>query len=924
MTRPLCIFLSAALAAATAVPIAAQQVAVAAPAAAAAPTPVSPDAAVRPVEQALARAAAEGRFSGTALIAKDGRPVFQHAYGMADRERAVANSLETRFNLGSMNKMFTAVAIAQLASQGKLSFQDPLSKYLPGFPTAEAARKIHIEHLLTHTSGLGDYFNDRFFRERPTTVAALMDIIREDTTLAFEPGTRQQYSNAGFAVLGAVIEKVTGQDYYDYVRDHVFAPAGMTASSWPNGAVPGRANEYEISPRTGGRPRAEELHRGSPAGGGVSTVGDMLRFSQALLAGRLVPMEYVRLLTSPKPEVGSQRYGYGFGVIARPMRIVGHNGGKPGVFAQLDIYPENGYTTVLLMNQGDGEPQGEFVELLRSAVRAMAGVAAPPAPAGPSASLPDTPAGQVAAALLETMRGGDTTAIRRFIAERMGGRFATRPWEQQLAIFQRMKNDFGDGRVVSAQPTAEGIRVALAAARGRFTLRLIVDPAPPNRITGFSVEVDDGEGEGDAPGGPGAPGGAPSAAGSPATLPDTPAGRAAAALLETMRGGDTTAILRFVAERMDEGFQSRPRDRQLALFQRMKTDFGDARITSVQPAANGIRVVLVGARGQYTMSLGVEAAPPHRINDFSVEVGGGGGGAGGGQPLPPLDAAAQRAVIDSVARVLERVYPSADTGRAIAERLRGRERSGAYAALTEAGAFAGAVTEDMRALNGDRHLNLRAGGGGRRRAGPADEEAARASNYGMESRVLEGGIGYLKLDGLSAAPQAPARLGEMLRELGDIRAMIIDLRGAPGGSAQMANAVISHFTAPNLPSLRVVNRSEGTDEVRRTLATVPGPRRTDIPLYVLVDRASGSAAEDVPFVLQNLGRAKIVGETTAGAGRNNVILPVGSGLSASISISRVSDARTGREWEAVGVKPDIEAPSDQALDAALRAIRQSR
>jgi C-terminal processing protease CtpA/Prc len=138
----------------------------------------------------------------------------------------------------------------------------------------------------------------------------------------------------------------------------------------------------------------------------------------------------------------------------------------------------------------------------------------------------------------------------------------------------------------------------------------------------------------------------------------------------------------------------------------------------------------------------------------------------------------------------------------------------------------------------------------------------------------------------------------------------------------MANAVISHFTAPNLPSLRVLNRSQGTEEVRQTLATVAGPRRTEIPLYVLVDQGSASAAEDVPFVLQNLGRATIVGEVTAGAGRNNLIVPVGSGLTASVSTTRVSDPRTGREWEAVGVKPDIEVPSADALDAALRTIRE--
>jgi len=920
------ILLCTALAGAYAVRGAAQQtVAVATPTAAAPSAPrVPPAEAVRPVEAALARAAAEGRFSGAALIAKDGRPVFQHAYGMADRERGIANTLETRFNLGSMNKMFTSVAIAQLVAQGKLSYQDPLSKYLPGFPTAAAARKIRIEHLLTHTSGLGDYFTDRFFRERPTTVAAMLEIAREDSALAFEPGTQQRYSNAGFLVLGAVIEKVTGQDYYDYIRDHVFVPAGMTSSSWPLGAEPGRALEYEISRETGGQPKADEFRRGSPAGGGVSTVGDMLRFSQALLSGRLVPMEYVRLITSPRPEVGSQRYGYGFGVIQRPLRIVGHNGGKPGVFAQLDIYPDAGYATVLLMNQGDGEPQFEFVELLRNAVRAMEGVAPPPSASGASIPLPDTPAGRAAAALLETVRGGDSAVIRRFVAERMGERFQSRPWDRTLAFFQRMRGDFGEGRVVAATPTDTGIRLVLATPRGRLTLSLGVEPAAPYRIDDLSVEMGGDEGGGGGPGGPGGPAGAPTpaaAAGQSATLPDTPAGRAAAALLETMRGGDTTAIRRFVAERMDAQFQARPPERLIALFRRMKGDFGDGRITAVQPRENGVRVTIEAGPRVFTLSLGVEPAAPYRINDLSVE--GTGPQEASAAPAAPLDAAAERLVVDSIARILERVYPSADTGRAIGERLRSRERSGAYASLTAPAAFATAVTEDMRSVNGDRHLNLRVGGRRGGRGGPG-EDAERASNYGMEARVLEGGVGYLKLNELSGSPQAPARLGEMLRDLGDIRAMIIDLRGAPGGSAQMANAVISHFTAPNLPSLRVVNRFEGTEEVRNTLAEVPGPRRTEIPLYVLVDRGSASAAEDVPFVLQSLGRATIVGEKTAGAGRNNLLVPVGSGLTASISISRVSDPRTGREWELVGVKPDIEVAPDDALDAALRAIARGR
>ena len=797
MSRPLSLLLCAAslLAAAS---TGAAQLAPSSPAPAAARAPVPAAEAMRTVADALARATAQGRFSGVVLVARDGRPIFQQAYGMADREHRIANTLETRFNLGSMNKMFTAVAIAQLAAAGKLSFHDPVAKFIPDFPTPAAARKIRIEHLLTHTSGLGSYFSPRYFREQPRTIAAALQVAREDTTLAFEPGTQSRYSNTGFLLLGAIIEKVTGQDYFDYVRDHVFAPAGMTASSWPvdAGSAPARALEYVTPREPGGRFVQDRFIRGTSAGGGVSTAGDLLRFGQALLGGRLLPAEYVRTLTSPKPELGSARYGYGFGITERPLLIVGHNGGKPGVFAQLDLYPQAGYTTVLLMNQGGGEPQGEFVELLRDAVRAMTGAAPRPSAEGPSIPLPDTPAGRAVAALLETMRGGDTAAIRRFVAERMDAQFQARPLERMIALFQRMRGDFGDGRVVAARPTDGGIRVTLASPRGTFVL-----------------------------------------------------------------------------------------------------------------------------------SLGVEAAPPNRIDDLSVEATPGGDeGAGDAAPAPALDAAVKRAVVDSVAVLLERLYPSADTGRLIGRRLRDREAAGAYAALATPAAFATAVSEDMRAINGDRHLGMRVATGNRAvRPMALDEEAERRNNYGIaEARVLDGNVGYLKLSGLSGSPNAPARLGQALREMGSIRAMVIDLRGTPGGSGEMANAVISHFTAPDLPSLRVENRSEGTDEVRRTLAEVAGPRRIEVPLYVLVDHRSASAAEDVPFVLQNLGRATIVGERTAGAGRNNLFVPVGPGLIVSISFTRVSDPRTGREWEAVGVQPDIEAPSDQALDAALQAAREGR
>lgn len=765
-------------------------------------------AALRELESYFGREAAAGRFSGAIAIGRAGAPLFQKAWGMADRGRRAPTTTDTKFNIGSMNKMFTGVAIAQLVAQGKLRFDDPLAKFYPDFPSAEAARKIRVEHLLTHTSGLGSYFNERYMRERPQTIAGVIQVAREDTQLAFEPGTRWSYSNTGFLMLGGIIEKVTGQSYFDYVREHIYEPAGMRSSSSPafGEAVSNLALAY-VPPRApGGDTTVRPLYRGTSAGGGVSTVTDLLRFADALLIGKLVPREYVKILTTAKPEVGSRDYGYGFGANrgGGGLSITGHNGGAPGVFANLDIYPEQGYATALLMNNPGGGVQENHVDALRQAVAALAGV------------------------------GADRSVTRA--------------------------------------------------------------PAP----------------------------------GTSAELPPTPAGRAAAALLETVRrAGDSAAIRTFVTTRMDAEFQQMPMEEHVGLFRRMQGDFGGARIAEVRSGGDtAVEVRLETAQRAFRLRLSVEASPPHRIDDLAVAaLGGQPGGEGSAAPAPPparLDASARRQVVDSIARLLVRLYPAADTGALIASHLRRRHQEGAFDRAAGAEELARSLTQAMQAINGDRHLNVRPAGSGpgRRMVESNPEEERRLNYYLGEPRVLEGNVGYLRVGRLSGEEESVARLGVLLRSLENTAAMIIDLRGTPGGSPLMANALVSHFTAPGIPSLRVYNRATGQTFVRRTMAEVPGPRRTDVPLYVLVDRRSASAAEDVPFVLQNLRRATIVGERTAGAGRNNQLVPVGAGLVASISFTRVQDPSTGREWERVGVRPDREVASDQALDVALRLARQ--
>jgi hypothetical protein len=345
--------------------------------------------------------------------------------------------------------------------------------------------------------------------------------------------------------------------------------------------------------------------------------------------------------------------------------------------------------------------------------------------------------------------------------------------------------------------------------------------------------------------------------------------------------------------------------------------FGAFEIIRAVPTGPGAAraEVAVAGRPVATISIRIEPAEPFRL--LAVEVGDAAPAVLAAQAPPEaLTAAMQRSVVDSIAVLVERMYTAPDTGRMIADRLRQREAAGAYRPLTQPQRFADALGEDMRAVNGDKHLRVLVGpppmGGGPGGPGSAENGVGRVE-------VLTGNVGYLQLTGpMSGSRPALDAVTDALRRLAATDAVIVDLRGVPGGSAEMSNHVISHFTEPDVPSLEVYNRMTGERRIRYTLATVPGPRRTDVPLYVLVDGRSFSAAEDLPFVLQSLGRATIVGERTPGGGRNNMFVPVGYGLVASVTYTRVADPRTGREWEGVGVQPDLPAPGERALEAAHR------
>lgn len=321
--------------------------------------------------------AAADLFSGAVLLAKDGQTLFTRAHGWASRSFRVPNRVDTRFNIASMTKMFTAVAIAQLVEQGVLAFEEPISTHLPDYPR-EVADTVTIHHLLTHTSGMGSFWNEAFAASRTKlrTVSDYIPLFR-DEPLSFAPGLRWQYSNAGYVLLGAVIEKMTGQPYDDYVSAHIYQPAGMVNSGTYaldqdtpdlaigythldfNGEfVPGPLrNNLFLLPMTNG-----------PAGGGYSTVEDLLRFDRALRARTLLSPESTDMVLTGKAELAPDfAYGYGFADDRRAgTRIVGHTGGFPGIETQLDMYLDRGYTVVVLANRDH-----RIIEVVTEKLRAM-------------------------------------------------------------------------------------------------------------------------------------------------------------------------------------------------------------------------------------------------------------------------------------------------------------------------------------------------------------------------------------------------------------------------------------------------------------------------------------------------------------------------------------------------------------------------
>lgn len=317
----------------------------------------------------------ENDLSGAILIAHATDILFERYFGFADAERKTPVGPGTLFNLGSGNKMFTALAITQLSVENQLRLDDPLTKFFPDYPSPEKARLVTVRHLLTHTSGIGEYWRPDTDAERlaATDWHQLLPLVR-GVGFDFDPGTKAAYSNSNYVLLGAIIEQVTKKDYFDVIAERIYKPAGMkTAGSYAydRQAQP-LAMPLTRDPSGNGWKEAPHATRGSPTGGGYATAADLLSFTQALRQSQLVSratlMQMIANANGALP--GELRYGLGF-IPEKHGKFdsFGHGGIAPGVNFEYRYFAAIDVTLVIFSNQDNGA----YDDLRKTATRLISG-----------------------------------------------------------------------------------------------------------------------------------------------------------------------------------------------------------------------------------------------------------------------------------------------------------------------------------------------------------------------------------------------------------------------------------------------------------------------------------------------------------------------------------------------------------------------
>jgi CubicO group peptidase (beta-lactamase class C family) len=386
------------------------------------------------------------------LAARDGLVLFEKGYGLADMVHEIPATTETKFRIGSISKQFTAAAILKLQEQGKLSVTDKLSKYIPDWPRGD---EVTLHHLLTHTSGIHSYTDKSDFMQKVTNSVQTLELINsfKDDPYDFDPGKKWKYDNSGYFLLGYIVEKVSAQNYADFLRQNFFAPLGMTNTGVHRADLK-LANEALGYSYENGRftPAVNwDMSWAGGAGALYSTVGDLYRWNEALFGGKVLSAASLKAAFTAvrteesKDEKVEDGYGYGWGVSHfRGVEEISHGGGLNGFSTYLLRLPEQHFTAAVLANALPGDPAAGTSGLAHSVAELCVGTELKPRPVIQANS-------DLSVAALDAVTGRYDYGIGILTVTREGKRlFAQLGQQPRVELFPKSETEFF-WKVVDAQ-----------------------------------------------------------------------------------------------------------------------------------------------------------------------------------------------------------------------------------------------------------------------------------------------------------------------------------------------------------------------------------------------------------------------------------------------------------------------------------------
>ncbi len=309
-----------------------------------------------------------GIFSGTVLVAKDGKIIYEKAYGLEDKETGKPITMNTRFNIGSMGKTFTAIAIMQFVEDGKLKLDDKLSEMLPEYKFANAD-KITLSQILSHSAGISNYMRHPDYPEKKNQYTKIDEFLSlaVDVPAVGLPGEKFEYSNTDFLILGKIIEKLSGKEYFQYIKEKIWNTAGMeNTTKYPiNTKAENKACGYDLLP-TGDKTYTGPMDLPALSDGGTfSSAYDLLKYANAIQGNVYLKEETKKMMTTKRANFGPVLgYGYGFVIYSdQGENVFGHGGDCPGFTSDLSIFGDKGYSVIVLSNYG-GFSRGLDIKLM--------------------------------------------------------------------------------------------------------------------------------------------------------------------------------------------------------------------------------------------------------------------------------------------------------------------------------------------------------------------------------------------------------------------------------------------------------------------------------------------------------------------------------------------------------------------------------